>query len=70
MSESETVSMELFQALLGRAGLNLSAAEAEALKPTYERFLGLTSVLHELDLGAEDMAVTFSSEWDPPRDTS
>ena len=57
------ISMEDFRALVARAGLELTAEELGHLKPMYEYFAAETAVLHDLDLGAEGLAVEFSSEW-------
>ena len=56
--------MENFRLLLKRAGLELSGEEMESLKPIYDFYADSTAVLRELDLGAEDLAVAFSPEWE------
>ena len=64
MAESEGISIGDFRVLVGRAGLSLTDEELESLKPMYEHYAGEAARLHELELGAEDMAVAFSPDWD------
>ena len=61
--EGKKVSPEEFQAMVDRAGYKLSPKEFEDLKRLYDQFAGPIAELHELDLGAEDMAVAFSPDW-------
>ena len=44
--------------------MNLTDEELEALKPMYDHYIGEAARLHELELGAEDLAVAFSPVWD------
>lgn len=67
MAERETISLDHFRILTTRAGLTLTADELAALKPMYDHYAGLIQSLHEVPLEAEDLAVTFSPNWDPPR---
>ena len=57
--------MEAFRVLVERSGLELTDQELEELKPMYDHFASQTAALHEVDLGAEDLAVAFSPGWDP-----
>ena len=59
MAEQQKITIEDFQALVTRSGMNLNAEELQHLKPMYEHFLGPVSRMHELDLDAEDLAVVF-----------
>lgn len=59
------ISLDHFRILTERAGLNLTAEELVALKPMYDYYAGLIQQLHEVELDAEDLAVTFSPNWDP-----
>jgi hypothetical protein len=65
MTEPEGISLEHFRMLTERAGLNLSAEELSALKPMYDYYAALLPALHEMELDAEDLAVSFSPGWDP-----
>ncbi len=65
MPGTEEISLEAFRALVQRAGLSLSEEELKALKPVYEFFAVRAASLHEVELGAEDMAVAFSPAWEP-----
>jgi hypothetical protein len=65
MAESQDISMDEFRVLVKRAGLELTDDELESLKPKYDHHAGQTALLHDIDLKAEDMAVSFSPDWDP-----
>jgi hypothetical protein len=67
MAEGETISLDHFRILTARAGLTLTPDELTALKPMYDHYAALIQSLHEMPLEAEDLAVTFSPNWDPPR---
>jgi hypothetical protein len=69
MAESKVISMEAFRVLVERAGLELTSGELEALKPMYDDYAERLSSLHDLDLGAEDLAVVFRAAWDPSQQT-
>ena len=59
MPEAQDISMEDFQTLVRRAGHDMTAEELEALKPMYDHYARQLPALRELDLDAEDLAVTF-----------
>jgi hypothetical protein len=59
MSEQEGISLDEFRVLVERAGLNLNAEELAALKPMYDFYAPRVRALHEVELDAEDLAVTF-----------
>ena len=52
--------MESFAVLVEQAGMRLTAEELAYLKPLYDHYAAQIATLHELDLGAEDMAVAYS----------
>jgi hypothetical protein len=58
------ISMENFRALVARAGMELTEQELETLKPMYEHFARQAASLQEVDLGAEDLALAYSPNWD------
>ena len=60
MVGSERIGIDDFRALVRRAGLDLTAEELESLRPMYELIANQTTSLHDMDLGAEDLAVVFS----------
>ena len=68
MTETDGISAEHFRALVERSGLNLTAQEMQALKPLYDLYANQAAALHNLDLEAEEPAVTFSPNWDPSLD--
>lgn len=65
MAAVEGISLEHFRALVERAGLNLTNTELEALKSMYDQYIPQLALLHEVDLGMEDLTVIFSPLWDP-----
>ena len=64
MAEPEGISLGDFRVIVNRTGLSLTDEELESLKPMYEHYAGEAARLHELELGAEDLAVAFSPDWD------
>lgn len=65
MPGSEETSLEAFRALVERAGLSLSEEEIKTLKPVYEFYATRAASLYQVELGPEDMAVSFSPAWEP-----
>ena len=65
MAESAGISLDHFRALTERAGLALRPEELTALKPMFDFYAQQIRVLFEVDLGAEDLAVMYSPNWDP-----
>ena len=65
MAASDGISLEEFRAQAARAGLDLSTEELVALKPMYDLYSSRAATLFELDLDAEDLAVSFAPDWDP-----
>ena len=59
MAEQAGMSLDDFRVLTERAGLHLNAEELAALKPMYDYYVPLVQALHEVELDAEDLAVTF-----------
>jgi hypothetical protein len=59
MAESHGISLEHFRILVARAGLHLSDAELTALQPMFDFYAEHLQKLHEVELGAEELAVTF-----------
>ncbi len=58
-----SVTSEEFKLMTERAGLGLSVAELEELKPVYDLYAPYIGLLHSIDLQAEDMGVAFHPEW-------
>ena len=54
---------EDFRLLVERAGLALTAAELEALKPLYEVYLETIRPLKSIDLKAEELGLAFQPDW-------
>ena len=59
----QSVTSEEFKLMTERAGLGLSVAELEELKPVYDLYAPYIRLLHSIDLQAEDMGVAFHPEW-------
>ena len=67
MVETADMSLENLRVLVERAGLRLSHDELTALKPMFDFYTEQIRMLHEAELGAEDLAVAFTPAWDPQR---
>jgi hypothetical protein len=65
MAESHGISFEHFRVLVARAGLRLSDAELAALQPMFDFYAEYVQKLHEVELGEEELAVTFLPHWEP-----
>ena len=65
MAETEGISVEQFETLAQRAGLNMKTEELTALKPMFDYYAKQIKLLFEIELDAEDMAVVYSPNWDP-----
>ena len=59
------VSFEEFRQMAQRAGLGMTTQELEDLKPLYDLYAQYTEILHSIDLGAEEMGLTFHPDWPP-----
>jgi hypothetical protein len=65
MAEGEGITVEQFRWLAERAGLALKNEELIALKPMFDHYTKQIKLLFEVELDAEDLAVTYSPNWDP-----
>ena len=65
MTTSGEVPMDVFEALVSRAGMELNEEELADLKEAYDVFQPGVDKLHDAQLGAEDMALSFEPAWDP-----
>ena len=61
--EPESMTSEEFGYLVKRAGLTLTPEESERLEALFQPYREQLEVLHQLDLEAEEPAVTFDPEW-------
>ena len=61
----EPTTLNDFRALTQRAGLDLTDAELEELKPMYDHYLEPIARMNALELDAEDLAVAYAPGWDP-----
>lgn len=57
------VSMDEFRMMAERAGLGLTQGELEELKPLYDLYLPHIQKLHSVELGAEEMSLSFEADW-------
>jgi hypothetical protein len=67
MAETAGISLEALRVLAERAGLQLTSEELASLKPMFDFYTEQVQRLHEVELGAEDLAVAFAPGWDPQR---
>ena len=65
MTTPDELTMEEFKALVSRAGMTLSDSELSDLKEMYEFSRPGIEALHQVNLGAEDLAVSFEPARDP-----
>ncbi|MCE2403974.1 MAG: hypothetical protein J4F43_02330 [Dehalococcoidia bacterium] len=57
------ISMDEFRLMAERAGLGLTQSELEELKPLYELYLPHIEKLHSVELGAEEISLSFQADW-------
>ena len=60
---SPAISVERLKIMAELAGLNMTEKEVEELKPLYDLHFQYASQLHAIDLGAEEIAVSFEADW-------
>ena len=65
MAESDGISLDQLRVLAERAGLGLTDEELSALKPMFDHYAKQLKMLYDVELDAEDLAVTYSPNWDP-----
>ena len=63
MATPDELTMDEFKALVSRAGMTLSDSELSDLKGLYEFSRPGIDALHQVELGAEDLAVSFDPTW-------
>ena len=59
----DELSLEKFQTLMERIGLDLARDELEHLKTLYDLYAEQVGIIHSVDLRAEEMGITFRPEW-------
>ena len=59
------VTVEEFRLMAERAGLGMTDQELEELKPLYDLYAQHAAILHSIDLGAEEIGMTFHPDWPP-----
>jgi hypothetical protein len=64
---NEAVTREEFRQMAERAGLCMSKEELDNLKPMYDLYAQYTHLLHTIDLGDEEIGVTFHPDWTADR---
>jgi hypothetical protein len=65
MAESEGISLDQLRVLAERAGLGMTDEELASLKPMFDHYAKQLKMLYDVELDAEDLAVTYSPNWDP-----
>ena len=61
--KDQEVSLETFKTMADLAGLGMSQAEVEDLKPLYDLYLKYVNQLHSINYGAEEIALSFEPDW-------
>ncbi|HIM37551.1 MAG TPA: hypothetical protein EYM38_05935 [Dehalococcoidia bacterium] len=59
----QQVSMERLKLMAELAGLNMTDVEVEEIKPLFDLHYQYAKQLHDVDLGAEEIAVSFEADW-------
>ena len=59
----QQVSMERLKLMAELAGLNMTDEEVEEIKPLFDLHYQYAKQLHDVDLGAEEIAVSFEADW-------
>jgi len=57
------INFEEFRQMSDRAGLGMTTEELEELKPLYDLYSQYTYLLHNIDLGSEEIDLTFRPDW-------
>lgn len=60
---NQEVSIERLKMMAELAGLNMTDQEVEDLKPLFDLHFQYARQLHAIDLGAEEIAVSFEADW-------
>ena len=60
---SQPVSLERLKLMAELAGLNMTDEEVEEIKPLFDLHYQYAKQLHDVDLGAEEIAVSFEADW-------
>ena len=62
-NEQPGVSLEQLQIIAEAAGLGMSREEVEELKPLYDLYVPYLRQLRSVDLGAEEISLSFHPDW-------
>lgn len=60
---NQEISIERLKMMAELAGLNMTDQEVEDLKPLFDLHQEYANQLHAIDLGAEEIAVSFAADW-------
>ena len=63
MDSSSDVSLEGLERMAERAGLGMTRAEVEGLKPIYDLYAAYAAQLREIEFGAEEPVTGFAPDW-------
>ena len=58
-SHHSEISLNEFKQMADRAGLGMTTQELEELKPLYDLYCQYTYLLHNIELGSEEIDLTF-----------
>ena len=59
------ITMDQFKTMTELAGFGMTTEEIEKLKPLYDLYAQYIKVVHSVELGAEEIGVTFHPDWPP-----
>ena len=62
-SHQPEISLNEFKQMADRAGLGMTTQELEELKPLYDLYCQYTYLLHNIELGSEEIDLTFHPDW-------
>ena len=62
-SHQSEISFDEFKQMADRAGLGMTTEELKELKPLYDLYSHYTYLLHNIELGSEEIDLTFHPDW-------
>ena len=62
-SHHSEISLNEFKQMADRAGLGMTTEELKELKPLYDLYSQYTYLLHNIELGSEEIDLTFHPDW-------
>mgnify|MGYP001230241288 FL=1 len=62
-SHQSEISFDEFKQMADRAGLGMTTEELKELKPLYDLYSQYTYLLHNIELGSEEIDLMFHPDW-------